>query len=239
MSNRVGPVVVHHVVRGGNFPSWCALFISFEKGECDIWWRAFHTVSCPLLSLYGCLAIEGDSDQLPLDPLSELLPSLFLPSELSSSSVSSSDALKLSDDRNLSGLLLVFGLLECCDFLEFLFFFKFFFNSRTCCFSASKVSMFFSSLVRSLDELLFFNSTILASWFVLERLWCRWDGSSFCSFLISDLTIILQSAFSEGVPSGHLLSLLDDRSVFGRGFSPFRITIGSFLRPEYTITFSI
>ena len=228
MSNRVGPVVVHHVVRGGNFPGWCALFISFEKGECDIWWRAFHTVSCPLLSLYGCFVIEGDSDQLPLDPLPELLPPLFLPSKLSSSSVSSTDALELSDDRDLSGLLLVFGLLECCDLLEFLFFFNFFFNSRTYYFSASTLSMFFSSLVRSLDELLFFGSTILASWFVLERLRYRWDGSGFRLFLISNLTIILQSAFSEGVPSSHLLSLLEDRSVSGRRFSPSGITIGSF-----------
>jgi hypothetical protein len=102
MSDRVGPAVVHHVVRGENFPGRRALSISFEKGECDIWWRAFHTVSCPLLSLYGCLAIEGDSDQLPLILYPELLPPLFLPSELSSSSVSATDLLELSDDKTSS-----------------------------------------------------------------------------------------------------------------------------------------
>ena len=153
---------------------------------------------------------------------------LFLSSELSFSSVSLTDILELSDDRDLSGLILIFGLLECCDLLEFLFFFKFLFNSRTCCFNDSTISTFLSSLVRSLDKLLFFGSTTLVPRSVLECLRYRWDGSGFRSFLISDLTIILRSAFSEGVPSGHLLSLLEDRSVSGRGFSPSGIIIGFF-----------
>ena len=176
---------------------------------------------------------------MPLDPLPEFLPPLFLPSELSSSSVSSTDVLELSDDRDLSSLLLFFGLLECCDLLEFLFLFNLFFNSRTCCFSASTVSSFFSSQVRSLVELLLLGSTTLILRFVLERLRYRWDGSSFRSFLISDLTITLQSAFSKGVPSGHLLSLLEERSVSSRGFSPSGFIIGSFPLPEYTVTFSM
>jgi hypothetical protein len=39
MSNGIGPAIVHHVAWGGgeNFPGKCALSISFEKGECDIW----------------------------------------------------------------------------------------------------------------------------------------------------------------------------------------------------------
>ena len=54
--------------------------------------------------------------------LPELLPPFFLPSELSSASVSLTDVLELCDDMDWAGLLLVFGLLECCDLLEFFFF---------------------------------------------------------------------------------------------------------------------
>ena len=177
---------------------------------------------------------------MPRDPpLYELLPPLFLPSELSFSSVSSIDALELSNDRDLSGLILVFGLLECYDLLEFLFFFNFFFKSKTCCFSASTVSSFPYSQVRSLVELLLLGSSTLFLRSVLERLRNRWDGSGFCSFLISDLTITLRSALSEGVPSGHLLSLLEEGSVSSMGSSPSGFIIGFFPRPEYTVTFSM
>jgi hypothetical protein len=241
ISDGIDPATIQNAGWGGrgqNFPGRCALSISFEKGECYIWLRAFHTVFCPLLSLYGCLVIEGDSNQFPLDLLPELLPPFFLPFELSSSSVTSTDVLKLSDDRDRAGLLLVFGLLECCDLLEFLFFFNFFFSSRTFCFSASTVSMFLSSLVRSLDDILFFGSTTLVSRSVLDRLRYRCDGSGFRSFLTSDLTISFWSAYFEGDPSGHQLSLLEDRSISMMGCSPFGITIGFFPFPKYTIIFS-
>ena len=135
------------------------------------------------------------------------------------------------------GLLLVFGLLECSDLLKFLFFFNFFFSSRTCCFSASTVSMFLSSLVQSLDDMLFFGSTALVSRSVLDRFQYRCDGSSFRSSLTSNLTTSLRSAFSEVDPLGHQLSSLVNRSVSGRGCSPSGITIGFFPFPEYTVTF--
>ena len=164
VSNGICPAVVHYVVRGGEHSWQVRSSISLEKGECDIWLRAFHTVSCPLLSLCSCFIIKGDSDHFPLDPLPELLPSFFLPSELSSSSVTSTDVIELFDDRARAGLLLVLYLLECSDLLES------FFSSRTCCFSASTVSMFLSCPVRSLDDILLFGSTILVSRSVLDRL---------------------------------------------------------------------
>ena len=177
-------------------------------------------------------------DQIPLYPLPELLPPFFLPSKLSSYSVTSINVLELSDDKNRAGLLLVFCLLKCCDLLKFLFFFNFFFSSRTCCFSASTVSMFLSSPVQSLDNTLFFGSTTLVSWSVLDRLRYRCDGSGFRSFLTSDLTISFRSAFSEGDPSSQWLSLLEDRSVSMMGCLPSRITIGFFPFLEYTVIFS-
>ena len=101
--------------------------------------------------------------------LPELLPPFFLPFELSSTSVSLTDVLELCDDMDWAGLLLVFGLLECCDLLEFLFFFNFFFSSRTCCFTVFIVSMFLSFPIRSFDDILFFGSTALVSRSVLDR----------------------------------------------------------------------
>uniref|UniRef100_A0A2N9FP42 Uncharacterized protein n=1 Tax=Fagus sylvatica TaxID=28930 RepID=A0A2N9FP42_FAGSY len=181
---------------------------------------AFQTVSRPLLSPYGCFTVEGDSDQLPLDPLSRVLAPLFLPSELSSSSVSAVDLLELSDDKYLACLGLIFCRLKCCDLPDRLFLFNFFLKSRTCCCRASTVSSLDSSQVWSLVELpTLRSSVILVLRFVLEGLRYRWDGSGFCSFLTSDLTTILRllSAFSEGVPSGHLLSLLEERSVSTAG----------------------
>ena len=119
--------------------------------------------------MYGCLVIKGDSDQFPLDPLLEHLPPFFLSSELSSSLVTSTDVLELSDDMAQAGLLLVFYLLEYSDLLES-FFFNLLFSSMTCCFNTSTVSMFLSCPVRSLDDVVFFGSTILVSRFVLDRL---------------------------------------------------------------------
>jgi hypothetical protein len=98
--------------------------------------------------------------------------------------------------------------------------------------------MFLSSLVRSLDDMLFFGSTTLVSQSVLDRLGYRCDSSSFRSFLTSDLTINFWSVFSEGDPSSHRLSLLEDRSVSMIGCSPSGITIRFFPFPEYTVTFS-
>ena len=178
---------------------------------------------------------------MPLDPLSRVLLPLFLPSELSSSSVFAVDLLELSDDKHLSCLVLIFGRLECCGLPTRLFFFNFFFKSRTCCCSASTVSSLYSSQVRSLVELPALGSSVsLALLFILEGSRYRWDGSGFCSLLTSDLMTILrpQSAFSEGEPSGHLLSLLEERSVSIRGFSSSGIIV-SFPRSEYPVTFSI
>ena len=98
--------------------------------------------------------------------------------------------------------------------------------------------MFLSSLVRSLDDMLFFGSTALVSQSVLDRLGYRCDGSGFRSFLTSDLTINFWSVFSEGDPSGHRLSLLEDRLVSMIGCSPSEITIRFFPFSEYIVTFS-
>ena len=176
---------------------------------------------------------------MPLDPLSRVLPPLFLPSELSSSSVCAVDLLQLSDDKHLSCLVLIFGRLECCGLPARLFFFNFFFKSRTCYCSASTVSLLYSSQVRSLVELPALGSSIsLALLFILEGSQYRWDGSGFCSLLTSDLMTILRprSAFSEGEPSGHLLSLLEERSVSIRGFFSSGIIV---TWSKYPVTFSI
>jgi hypothetical protein len=47
-----------------------------------------------------------------------------------------------------------------------------------------------------------------------------------------------QSAFSKGEPSGHLLSLLEERSVSIKGFSSSGIII-SFPRSEYSVAYFI
>jgi hypothetical protein len=170
--------------------------------------------------------------------LPELLPPFFLLSKLSSASVSLTDVLELCDNMDWAGLFLVFGLLKRCDLLKFLFFFNFFFSSRTCCFNASTVSMFLSFPVWSLDDILFFGSTALVSRSVLDPFLYQCNCSGFHSSLTSDLTINLRSAFSEGDPLGHRFSSLEDRLVSGWGCSPSGITIGFFPFPKYIVTFS-
>uniref|UniRef100_A0A2N9IJN3 Uncharacterized protein n=1 Tax=Fagus sylvatica TaxID=28930 RepID=A0A2N9IJN3_FAGSY len=76
---------------GGNLPVNRALLISLEKGALD---------------------------QLPLDPLPELLPGRFLPSELSFSPDSEANVSELCVDKDRLGLLLVFSLLECSNLRE-------------------------------------------------------------------------------------------------------------------------
>jgi hypothetical protein len=109
----------------------------------------------------------GVPGQLSLDPLPELLPSLFLPSELSPSLVSEADVSELCVDMDQLGLLLGFILLECSDLHKPCeFFFDFFFKLWICCFRASTVSRFFSSEVWSVEDMLFFASIILDELFL-------------------------------------------------------------------------
>jgi hypothetical protein len=109
----------------------------------------------------------GVSGQLSLDPLPELLPDLFLPSELSPSLVSEADVSELFVDMDQLGLLLGFILLECSDLHEpCVFFFDFFFKLWICFFRASTVSRFFSSEVWSVEDMLFFASIILDELFL-------------------------------------------------------------------------
>uniref|UniRef100_A0A2N9I4K3 Uncharacterized protein n=1 Tax=Fagus sylvatica TaxID=28930 RepID=A0A2N9I4K3_FAGSY len=101
---------------------------------------AFQTISYPLLARYNCLVDIGASDQLPQDPLPELLPGRFLPSELSLSSDLEADESELCVDKDQLSLLLVFGLQECSDLHEpCVFFFNFLFKSWTWRFNASTV----------------------------------------------------------------------------------------------------
>ena len=130
----VGLAIVYYIVREGgggeNFPGNRVLSISLEKGELEIWWRAFQTVFCPLLTRFNCLVDTGVSDQLPLDPLLELLPRCFLPSELSSSSDLEAEESELGADKEQLGLLLIFDLLERSDLRDpWVLFFRFLFKS--------------------------------------------------------------------------------------------------------------
>uniref|UniRef100_A0A2N9GZM9 Uncharacterized protein n=1 Tax=Fagus sylvatica TaxID=28930 RepID=A0A2N9GZM9_FAGSY len=79
---------------------------------------AFQTLYCPLLARYNCFVDTGALDQLPLDPLPELLPGRFLPSELSFSPDSEANVSELCVDKDRLGLLLVFSLLECSNLRE-------------------------------------------------------------------------------------------------------------------------
>ena len=165
----------------------------------EIWWRAFQTLYRPLLARYNCFVDTGASDQLPLDPLPELLPGHFLPSELSFSPDSEANVSEPCVDKDWLGLLLVFGLLEFSDLHEpWVFSYNFLFKSWTWHFNASTVSKFFSSAVRSVEDMLLLASILLGSRTVFGFLWCRDDGSSSLHLVrISDLTTTLLRAFSE------------------------------------------
>ena len=163
VSDRILFSIVHHIIGGEYLLGSWACSIPLEKGELEIWYRAFQIVFCPPRIRLTCFVDTGVFDQSPFDPFLELLTRCFLPSELLPLSKSKEEESMLWTDKEWLGLLLVFYLWEhsgLCD--SYALFFNFLLRLCTWHFKATTVSISTSLIVRSVDDMLLFASAILA-----------------------------------------------------------------------------